>query len=162
MHHAVEYVCCLQLGVDHKRMEQGCEDVLHWEAPMAAPFARAGLFCLFDGHQGVRVRAYMATRHAWAVPKARGSSSVACWSHPCQTACLFNRFAVLWGWAHAHTCARARPRGLYPVQAAAAAKEQLPGILRGKLTAGSGAGAGAQQAALVGTRPQAEQVRMHA
>lgn len=48
------------------------------------------------------------------------------------------------------------------MQAAAAAKEQLPGILRGKLTAGSGAGAGAgaRQAALVGTRPQAEQVRM--
>ncbi len=45
----------LQLGVDHKRLSQGCEDVPHWEVPFD-PYTGAGIVCIFDGHHGSKVR----------------------------------------------------------------------------------------------------------
>ena len=41
-----------RLGADHRRNNQGCEDVFYHECPFAG-FSNAGLFCIFDGHHGV-------------------------------------------------------------------------------------------------------------
>ncbi|PNH09316.1 Protein phosphatase 2C 70 [Tetrabaena socialis] len=57
------------LGVDHKRLDQGCEDVPYWELPYG-PYEGAGVLCVFDGHHGSKA-ARQATEHVPAILRAK-------------------------------------------------------------------------------------------
>ncbi|KXZ45435.1 hypothetical protein GPECTOR_54g175 [Gonium pectorale] len=58
-----------RLGVDHKRMNQGCEDVPYWELPFG-PYTGAGILCVFDGHHGSKA-AQQAREHLPAILRAK-------------------------------------------------------------------------------------------